>query len=107
MTFSAFDFSKSERLPGDVTQRFSRWLGSACTIAAKNFARSFPFAVEVRLQATETTLPRELLDRVPETAVGYRLAVSQEKVPALLILPRPLVVAVVAGVVGTNVTAAP
>src|SRR5687767_4287151 len=105
MTISAFDFSKSERLPGDVAQQFSRWLRSACEIACKNLAKSLPFGVELNLQATDSALPRELLDRLGETAVGYRMAIAQEKVPALFVLPRPLVLAIVAGVVGTNVTA--
>lgn len=107
MSISAFDFSKSERLPGDVAQRFSRWLRSACTIAGKNFARSLPFAVELSLQGTETAFPRELLERIPEAAVAYRLSVSQEKIPALFVLPRPLVLALVSGVVGSTVTALP
>lgn len=107
MSIALFDFNKSERLPGDVTQRFSGWLRTACIIAGKNLAQTLPFPVELNLQGTETGFPRELLDRLGETVIGYRIAVSQERTPSLFVLPRPLVLALVTGLVGSSISALP
>ena len=100
MSVEIHDFRRPGRLAGDLEKRLSTWLRDACKLASERLNRNLPFPVETELRSIETLQATAALAQIPDAVVGYRIAVGKEGVTTLLMLQRPLVLAVVAGMVG-------
>jgi flagellar motor switch protein FliM len=107
MSVELHDFRRPGRLASDVEKRLSTWLRDACKLAAERLTRNLPFPVAMELRGIEILQATAALARIPDAVVGYRVAVGKEAVATLLILQRPLVLAVVAGMVGDPTAALP
>src|SRR6266404_5463478 len=100
MSVEIHDFRRPGRLAGDLEKRLNTWLRDACKLASERLNRNLPFPVETELRSIETLQATAALAQIPDAVVGYRIAVGKEAVTTLLMLQRPLVLAVVAGMVG-------
>jgi flagellar motor switch protein FliM len=86
----------------------SDWLGRACKSAVKQWSKQWPFAPEVGLGDIRTVLPTELVKSIPETSLGCGLDVWGNSVsPAFLTFDRPLLLALLSGLLGEPVSALP
>jgi flagellar motor switch protein FliM len=102
-----YNFAKPGRLTADVEQRVTFWLRTAAALAAKKAARHLPFAVEMTLGGLEVQRPADGLATLPEAATGYGVAFGGPTANAMLVLPRPLALAVVGAMLGDVATALP
>jgi flagellar motor switch protein FliM len=95
-----YNFTKPGRLASDLEQRLGVWLRGTCSLAPKKWAKQLPYKVEMAFQEVDSLRPPDALARLPEAAVGYRVNFLPGGTPTLLSLPRPLVLALVAGMLG-------
>jgi flagellar motor switch protein FliM len=100
MTVAPYDFCKPGRLASDRENRLASWLRLACALATRQWPKRLPFAAEWTFHASDTYRTVDGLARLAETAVAYRLGLAGGKVTTLVALPRPLVLAIAAGMVG-------
>jgi flagellar motor switch protein FliM len=107
MTIAPYDFCKPGRLASDRESRFAGWLRLGCALATRKWAKNLPFQAEWTLHGFDTFRPQDSLTRLNETAVAYRLGLAGGKVTTLLAMPRPLVLAISAGLIGDAGQAVP
>ena len=100
MKIEPYDFRKPGRKTGAGEQRLDRWLRDFCTLAADQWARHLAFRTEVTLQGLEVVRSDTALDRLPHPAVAYRVAAGDAATPTLFVLPRPLALTLIAGLLG-------
>lgn len=109
MKAQTYDFCKPERivsgdrLASDMEQSLERWLRDACALAPKKWARHVPFGVQQSFQKVENLPAADALARLHETTLGFRTPLQADGGhDSLLALPRTLLLALVAGVLGDS-----
>lgn len=107
MTHKPYNFRRPDRLAGTLEQRLTAWLRAAGQLAAVKAARHFPFRIEMTPRSIEIAPPTEALAQLPEAVIGYRVSFTGELSNMLFVWPRPLVLALVAGLLGEAPTALP
>lgn len=113
MNIQPYDFVNPMRqaadthLASDMEHILARWLRNACALAPKKWAKQVPFPVEMRFQGLEVVRSAEGLAKLPDSAVGFRVAVPSENKSTLLSLPRPLLLSLVAGMLGETLAELP
>jgi flagellar motor switch protein FliM len=106
MTDVPFDFRSPHA--AEATTIISDWLGRACKSAAKQWPKQWSIPVDVSFGGIRTARPLDLLKSVPETSLGCALAVrAAQDSPAFLTFDRPLLLALLAGLLGEPVSAMP
>jgi flagellar motor switch protein FliM len=100
MTHKAYNFRKPDRLAGILEHRLTSWLRAASQLAADKAAQQLPFRVEMPLNGITQAPPIEVLSTLPESAIGYRIAVTGSPPDMLFIWPRPLALALVNAALG-------
>lgn len=106
MTPSAFDFRKPP--PGELGRRARDWLTGACRRAAAPWAKLLPFPAALAVKGVEVVAAGGALAALPEDATAIPLTTADPgDGTALLILRRPLLLALLAGIVGEVPTALP
>jgi flagellar motor switch protein FliM len=105
MSIEHYNFHKPGRLAGDLEHRLMAWLGDACSMAPDKWSEHFPFPIELTVRALRTERPQEALAQLPESVVAYRAMLGA--MATLVVLPRPLVLALVAGILGDTVEKLP
>jgi flagellar motor switch protein FliM len=101
------DFRKPPPLAANLELRLENWARSASRLASQRSGRHLPFPVECALSAAEMLPPEEALARLPEAAVGYRVALGEPEVGSLLSFPRPVMLALVSAALGDVGAAVP
>lgn len=107
MSVEVYDFRRPGRLAGDLEKRLSTWLRNACKLASERLSHNLPSPVVAELRSIETFQAPAALARISQAVVSYRVAVDKKAVTTLLVMQRPLVLALVAGIVGDPVAALP
>jgi flagellar motor switch protein FliM len=107
MKVEPYNFRNPPPLAGDVGRALTAWLQAAAAKMALRWPRHLSFSAQVRVGPPELTLPGTWLPRQPETAVGLQLALGGVQRPSLLVLPRPLALALLSGLAGDTVDAVP
>ena len=107
MSTEPYNFRKPGRLAGDFEQRLASWLRDSCALASATWARHMAFRVEISLRELEIVRPGDAFSRLPDTAIAYQVGIEGEPLPTLLILPRPLALLLVAGMLGDPGTQMP
>lgn len=107
MTHRPYNFRKPDRLAGTLEQRLTAWLRTACQLIAVKGAPHFPFRLEMSLAGLEIAPPHEALGRLSEAMLAYRVAFAGEPANMLFVWPRPLVLALVVGLLGETSDALP
>src|SRR5579883_292644 len=107
MTHKPYNFRKPDRLAGTLEQRLTVWLRAAGQLAAAKGARHFPFRIEMTPERMAIVPPAEALAQLADAMIGYRVAFTGEPANMLFVWPRPLALALVAGLMGESPTALP
>lgn len=101
------DFRKPGRLASSLEQGLRRWLRGTCKLTAERLNRQLPSAVEVADLAVEGLRPLTALSALPDGVQGYRLSLGLEGCEGLVVFSRPLLLALVAGMIGDSLTDLP
>jgi flagellar motor switch protein FliM len=95
-----YDFTRPGRLADDLEKRLGAWLRGACALAGRHWNKVLPSEVTVSLRRAEPLRTADALALLADTMVAYRAGLRGETPVTLLALPRPLVLALVAGLLG-------
>lgn len=99
MTPVAFDFRKPP--PGELGRQAAGWLGAACRRAAACWARTLPYPTGLAVGNVEAVAAGAALGALPEDATAVPLSTgAADDGTVLLVLRRPLLLALLAGLVG-------
>jgi flagellar motor switch protein FliM len=94
-----FDFRKPP--PGDLILRLTGWLTEACRRTVAVWARQLPYPATWTLGTVAQSTAGPTLDGLPDNAVGFRVIPKGDPAAAFLFaLPRPLLLALLAGLMG-------
>jgi flagellar motor switch protein FliM len=107
MTHRPYNFRKPDRLAGTLEQRLTAWLRIASQLATVKATRHLPFRIEMAPHGLEIAPPSETLSRFSDDMIGYKVAFAGEPASMLFVWPRPLALALVAGLLGETPTALP
>jgi len=88
-----------------LEERLHAWLKNACKLARNSGASTCHAPSELELESIEAWRTPDALSQVPETAVGFALQ-SCESLTSLIVLPRPLALALVGGAMEKRVRGA-
>jgi flagellar motor switch protein FliM len=105
MTITLHNFAKPARLAGDWKQRLSGWFQSAFALAGKAWSREISGSLEAHLGDIEMVRACDILSECGARSAGYRIVVAGTRLPTLLLLPRPLLLTVIDGLLGATVAA--
>ncbi len=97
--FTPYDFRRAGDLPAQVEGYLCAWLDSHCTVLPEKLADLLSFPLTWRVAAMDWIRPREALERLPQSAIGVALDADLSFV-SMLILPRPLAMLLVVGMLG-------
>ena len=100
MTLTPHNFAGPAKLPAAWQARLGRWFRSALALADRSCAKELAFPVSSEFRAVEQVDPGELLAKLADGSVGFRLLIGSEQFPSILIFPRPLLLAIIAGFLG-------
>ncbi len=95
-----YDFSKPRRLPADWLHRLARWHQAACALANRAWAKQLPAPTNVSIGALDTVYAQKGLSSLTANMIGYRVLIAGGKLPSLLIVPRLLILQLVAMLLG-------
>lgn len=101
-----YNFARPGRLPSDLEQRLRAWLKAVFALAASDWAKRLPFPVTLTAHELFGVPAADAMEMVPENAFGNRLTEPRLGV-SLLAVPRPLLLALVAGLLGDAAGALP
>jgi flagellar motor switch protein FliM len=104
MTPDPFDFRKPP--PGEFGRRASAWLTAACRRTSGPWARTLPFAASLAVGHIEVVGAAAVFAALPEDAVSVPVLAGAEPA-ALLVMRRPFLLALLAGVVGETPASLP
>ncbi len=107
MMHRPYNFRKPDRLAGTLEQRLTAWLRVAGQLAAVRAARLLPFRLEMAPHGLEIASPSEVLARLSDSMIGYRVAFAGQSPTMLFAWPRPLALALVSGLLGETPAALP
>lgn len=107
MNATPYDFRKPSRLAADLEQELVAWLTSGCALVPEKWAKHLAMPIEHAVTRIETARPSDALAELSDAVVAYLVAVGPEPINTLLLLPRPLVLALVAGMLGDACTELP
>ncbi len=103
---AAFDFRRPP--PGDLERQVGGWLAGACRRAAVAWAKNLGYPAELKPGPVESAPTAAALRGLPDDSVGIYLDQPDAADGALMLcLRRPLLLALVAGLVGETPTALP
>ena len=106
MTAAAFDFRKPP--PGELGRQATGWLSAGCRRAAGPASRLFPYPVALAVGNVEVVGAAAGLAALPEDAIAVPLTTADPADgTALLIFRRPMLHALLAGLVGETPAALP
>jgi flagellar motor switch protein FliM len=100
MSDEVYNFRKPGRLDNDLEQRLRAWLQDAAASTTGTATKSLSLSLQVRVQGIEVVRSPECLDRLPAENVAYHLDAAPGDLKTLLVLPRPLGLALVAAALG-------
>lgn len=100
MKVEAHDFRKPSRLAVEVEQQLAGWLSAGLVLVAERWGRNLPLPVTHTLEGIETVRPIDALAQFTETTVAFRVHVGSDRQQTLLATGRPLLLTLVAGMLG-------
>lgn len=108
MTMSVTPFDFRQPPPGAIEAQVAGWLAEACAAAPRQWSRVLPLPIALRVGTVASVTVAAVLGRLPEAAIGLRLTIEgSSDSECLLVLPRPLLLALVASSLGESVTVLP
>ena len=107
MTPELYNFRSPARRAGERERRLEQWLAAAAKAAVVPWARALPFPARLEVGVRDEVLPEEWLACLPETTLGLRVRLGDGGPVSLLVLPRPLALAMLDGLLGEAITGMP
>jgi len=106
MTAESYDFRNASRLGTELDRRLAGWLRAAAGMSARRWAPLLSFAAEMHVKDYQLVLPGPYLASWPEEAICLRVSWQwQPDVTTLVLITRPLALALLAGLMGEQVEA--
>lgn len=100
MTPEPYDFRKPTPLPAGARTLLTAWLPKACQAACRQMASALPFPVEMEPAGLDVVAAGPWHERLPESGLRFRAGLSDAPDVSLFVLPRPLVLALLASLLG-------
>lgn len=100
MTPERYNFHKPSRLSIELQEQVVDWLSAAFALTAEKWAQHLAVPVTHALEGVDTVRPVEALQELSDSVVAYQVAVGPDELRTLIVLPRPLLVTLAAGVLG-------
>ena len=100
MNVQPYDFRKPGRPAIADEQRLVAWFRAACSAGTEKLAKQLPFRAELVFDSLDPIRPADCVAQLPEATIGFRVAVHHEGANSLLVLPRPLALALVTAMLG-------
>ncbi|MBY0228233.1 MAG: FliM/FliN family flagellar motor switch protein [Gemmataceae bacterium] len=105
MTLPRFDFRNPAPLPAALGAALQGWSKQACHRLERAWA-DMPFAPRLESSSPEILWAASVADSLPENSLRFRAARAGSSDDSLLVVPRPLLVALVGGLLGEPLEAA-
>jgi flagellar motor switch protein FliM len=99
MNATRHDFARPGKLAGELEQLLTTWLKAATALASRSWVKALVFEATLAPGAPESARPGDALARLPDPALAYRILLAPDAL-TLLVFPRPVVLAMVAGLQG-------
>lgn len=99
----AYDFRKPP--PGELGRQAERWLAASCRRMGGPWARMLPYTAELKVGNVEVVGASAGLSALPDDATAIPLTAEGDDGTILLIIRRPFLLALLAGLVGEAPTA--
>jgi flagellar motor switch protein FliM len=96
------DFTKPAPLPAAGRERLVNWSRVALAQQNKAWAKQLPVRLEAELIQWDGLYSPQALARLPDPCLAYRVTVGDGKLPSLLVLPRNLMLNLVAALLGED-----
>lgn len=103
MSLESHDFAQPLRLHTDLADAVGRWLSDWSSILIEKWAESIPFEFKLTFSHADTGRAGAYTDKQTDDLVGYRISVGKRETNTLLVMPRTLGIALVAGYMGEDV----
>jgi flagellar motor switch protein FliM len=100
MTAQRHDFRKPPPLPQALRTALGSWLPKVCQSVKRQFTSQLPFTVEVEAGDLTVLSAGQLHEDVPETALRFVAGLSGTSDVSMLIVPRPVLLAMLCGMLG-------
>jgi flagellar motor switch protein FliM len=101
-----YNFARPSRLASDLEQRLRAWFRAAAALAAKTWTKRLGFPIELEIQELSAFAAADAVERISDNVFGYRLAEPGLEA-SLLALPRPLLLALISGLLNDPASALP
>src|SRR5579862_2709385 len=99
MNLQRHDFDKPTKLAGDLEQQLVAWFDVALALAARKWSKALPFDLTIQSSSPQTARVAYALARMPDCPVAYKVLMADHST-TLLVFPRRIVLALVAGLLG-------
>lgn len=106
MTATPFQFPKLGPVASALEDRFAGWLRMVCALATRQWRKTLPGGCEMLFGRIDLGRTCDVLGRLEETSVAYRVALH-ERLPTLLVWPRPLLLGIVNALQGAGASELP
>ena len=100
MSADVFDFRKPGRLPEDVAHLLSRWQQRMRSALQLRWARQLPFPFQIVALPASLLTSRDLSSRYDYEIVTYQVNVGDDNNATIVLLPRPVALGLVRGILG-------
>jgi flagellar motor switch protein FliM len=94
------DFRKPAPLSAGVRNQLNDWLPKVCKTACRQLTAAQSSPVEMEPTGLEVVSASQLVEQFPEASVRFRAGIAGAADVSLLVLPRPVVLGLLAGLLG-------
>ncbi len=107
MNLEVYDFRRPNRLAADIEKRLRRWLSSACTLIVERWTQSMASVPALSVDALRATYGSAAVEQLPDPAVGYLIEFGVRQIKTLLVIARPLALALATELLGESLELMP
>jgi flagellar motor switch protein FliM len=102
-----YDFRNPARRAGERERRLDQWLVAAAKASVLPWGKLLSFPANLESGRREEVLPEEWCSCLPESTLGLRVRLGEQKLVSLLVMPRTLALALLDGLMGDSVAGMP
>lgn len=106
MTPKPYNFQKPGPLASALEHQFASWLKTVCALATRQWRKQLPGNIEVQFARSDFERACDALAGIADGAVGFRVTLH-ERLPTLVVWPRPVMLGIVAALQGAAGTELP
>jgi flagellar motor switch protein FliM len=102
-----YDFRNPARRAGERERRLDQWLAATAKASVLPWGKLLSYPATLEAGRREEALPEEWFSCLPESTLGLRVRIGDQKLVSLLVLPRTLALALLDGLLGETVAGLP